>query len=96
MKDFITDQFRREAARGMSITLFILICVQNLGSSIMTALAGTNWAQADGQTKFLIGVSIATNFAGALIAFFRQKLVALVSGGDLVTSGSTPPIPPTK
>jgi hypothetical protein len=90
MKEFLTLQFRQEAARGMAVTLFILICVQNLGSSIMTALAGTNWAAADGQTKFLIATSIATNFAGALIAFFRQKLTALVTGGNLLSDSESP------
>ncbi len=90
MKDFLGEQVRKELARGMAVTLFLLICVQNLGSSIMTALAGTNWAQADGQTKILISVSILTNFAGALIAFFRQKLTALVSGESVLTNPPTP------
>lgn len=85
MKDFLTDQVRRELARGMAVTIFILICVQNLGSSIMTALAGTNWAGADSQTRFLIVTSILVNFSGALIAFFRQKLTALVSGASIVS-----------
>lgn len=91
MKDFLNDQVRRELARGMAVTLFILICVQNLGSSIMTALAGTNWAQADTQTRVLITISILTNFAGALIAFFRQKLTALVSGGNVIEQEKSPP-----
>jgi hypothetical protein len=84
MKEFLDEQVRKEYARGMAVTLFILICVQNLATSIMTALAGTNWAAADAQTRFLIVSSIAANFAGALIAFFRQKLTALVHGGSLI------------
>jgi hypothetical protein len=85
MKDFLNDQFKKEAARGMAFTLLFLICIQNLCTSIMTALAGTNWAAADTQTRFLIVTSITANFSGALIAFFRQKLTALVTGGSLVS-----------
>lgn len=84
MLEFLTEQMKKEAARGMAVTLLLLICVQNLCTSIMTALAGTNWELADSQTRFLIFVSILANFSGALIAFFRQKLTALVSGSSLV------------
>ncbi len=94
MREFLTEQMRKETARGMAVTLLILVCLQNLCTSIMTALAGTNWSAADAQTRFLIITSITANFAGALIAFFRQKLTALVTGGDVIASGSTPPHQP--
>lgn len=93
MKNFLTEQMRNELARGMAATLLMLICLQSLCTSIMTALAGTNWSTADSQTRFLIVVSIAANFAGTLIAFFRQKLTSLVSGKDIVAESSTPPFP---
>lgn len=62
--------------------------------AIMTGLAGTNWAAADGQTKFLIIVGIVASVTSTGAAFMDKTMARLGEGKAAIASGTTPPFPP--
>jgi hypothetical protein len=78
-------------AQDLALVLFALICLNTLCTSVMTALAGTNWSAADAQTRFLIVISILGNLTGTLIAFFRQQITNLVNGDGVPTPPARTP-----
>lgn len=75
----------------LAIIRFCLFFVVTLCSSIMTALAGTIWANVDWQTKFLIVVSSTSAVASTIMAFFDQSMKAAREGKDPITGLSLPP-----
>ncbi len=75
-----------------AIIWFCFFSVSSLCASIMTALAGTNWATCDDQTRFLIFISVLggwTTTVGALFKNTAKKDPSLTTQ----TGDSNPPIP---
>jgi hypothetical protein len=64
-----------------------------LCGAIMTGLAGTEWSQTDGQTKFLIVVGIVASVSSTGAAFFDKTMARLDQGKSAIATGNTnPPI----
>lgn len=75
----------------LAIARFVIFSVVTLGGSIMTGLAGTTWITCDGQTKFLICVSITVTWGGTIMAFLDQSMKRAQEGKDIITGVSLPP-----
>ena len=70
-----------------------------LCGAIMTGLAGTEWSQADGQTRFLIVVGIVASVSSTGAAYFDKTMARLDQGKEAIASGNTPPpfaVPPAQ
>ena len=71
-----------------------------LCGAIMTGLAGTEWSQADGQTRFLIVVGIVASVSSTGAAYFDKTMARLDQGKEAIASNTPPPFvvqpaPPT-
>lgn len=61
-----------------------------LASSMLTALAGTQWNETDGQTKLMICIGVLGSWCTTLMALF-SKAMARVSNGELPFIEGPPP-----
>lgn len=68
----------------ITIGWLVLFTANSLFTSVMAALAGTDWASSDAQTKFLIIVAILANWTGVLMAFFNQAASRVRRGDSLL------------
>lgn len=75
----------------ITIGWLLLFTGNSLFTSIMAALAGTDWGTSDRQTRFLIVISILANWTGVLMAFFNQAASRIRGGRDILAEGTTPP-----
>lgn len=91
MKDALSNASATVILYRLAIARFCLFFVVTLCSSIMTALAGTLWAQVDNQTRFLIVTSVVSTVASTVMAFFDQSMKQAREGKDPITGQSLPP-----
>ena len=87
------NPLRIVAVHKLALWRLFLFSFNALCTSIMTALAGTVWGGSDGQTKFLIVISIAANWTNTLMAFFDKSLTRASEGKDPLLPDTTPPLP---
>ena len=77
----------------LAIFWFILFSVNSLCTAITAALAGTDWAQIDGQAKFMVYVAILLNWTGTIMAFVSKNAGKISQGqlfeGDLTADKKT-------
>jgi len=73
----------------MAIFWFLLFSVNSLTTAINGALMGTQWSTLDGQTKFMIVFSIASNWTGTIMAFTSKQANRIKTTGDLFPLGGS-------
>ena len=79
----------------MTIMWVCLFTIGSLGSSALTALSGTDWSAADGQTRLMIYIAIFVNWSTVMGAFLNQAISRAKKGEDILPgSGTTPPTQP--
>jgi len=83
------EALRSFAIHRLTVGWVLLFSFNSLCASIMTALAGTDWATSDGQTKFLIVIAIIAGWTNTLMAFFNQAASRLKDGKGLLPDTST-------
>lgn len=81
--------------RLLAAMWFILFSVGALGTSILAALTGTDFATLPLQGKFLIIVAIAVNYSNTMGAFI-SKAVSRVKAGKSIVNGDGDTAPPFK
>lgn len=64
----------------LAIVDFVLFVISAVTSSMLTALAGTNWSTADKQTRFMITVGIIGSVATTMKAFFSDAMSKVAKG----------------
>lgn len=68
-----------------AIFYVILFSLNALGTSILAALTGTEWATLDTQQRFMICVAIFVNWTGVLMAFFSKAAKKIEDGDSPLT-----------
>lgn len=72
----------------MQIAWFLLFTFNALGASALTALTGTQWGNADPQTKIMIFIGIFVSWANTMMALFSESMKR-VQSGDLPFASTT-------
>ncbi len=91
MSEMMANARASVALHKLAIARFCCFVIFTLCTAIMTALAGTNWANVDSQTRFLIVVSIVGSVTSTIMAFFDQSIKRATDGKDPLTGASLPP-----
>ncbi len=76
----------------LAIVRFAFFSVNALCAAIIGALAGTEWGNADKQTRFLIVIAVVLSWTNTMMAFFDKTSQRLAEGKDpAIPEGSTTP-----
>lgn len=71
-----------------------ILIIKSVGSAVIAALMGVNWADMSTQQKFMAIVAITVNAATAIEAFFDKTMSRLAEGQAIRKAGSTGTSPP--
>jgi hypothetical protein len=66
-----------------AILYFLLFSINALCTSITAALVGSDWANLDRQSKFMICIAVLANWTGCLLAFISKAAKKVESGQPL-------------
>lgn len=64
----------------LAVVDFLLFVIVAVASSILTALAGTQWSTSDNQTRLMIVVGIIGSVATTMKAFFSDAMSKVAKG----------------
>jgi hypothetical protein len=97
MPKLLTDAQAVLIYHKLAIARFCLFLFLALGTAVLGAFQGIDWATCDGQTKFTVIVAILVNACTTISAFLDKTASRVAKGEDpLAPDGTTNPPIPTK
>jgi hypothetical protein len=89
MSAIITNTKTAAIEYRMAIFWFVLFSLNSLGTSILASLTGANWAELDGQSKFMIVMAVLVNWTGTIMAFISKQSARIKQTGEILPSNDT-------
>jgi hypothetical protein len=75
----------------LDYVIFFAVLGNSMIMIILAALQGVTWKTLDGQTKFLIALTVLGNMSGVIVAYCKQMRSRIKAGKDPFDSGDSDP-----
>jgi hypothetical protein len=82
------DAWQKTVIHKMTVIWLVIFTSGSLGTSILTALAGTDWGTIGSQEKLMIYIAIFVNWTNVIAAFINQAISRVKQGEDIVPTAT--------